>query len=153
MRAKGNSYFGRLYSKVRTVILPWSNSFANGNDRFKNSLSFIQATAPAKYHHLITPSYRTYTYFCIRKDFDPVSHAAVGCRRIVRDQGYLQSLNRPNVRLTFDHIARVEPDGVITETGIHLYFGPEAEFNRSRSWLGEKVFLDVIIYGTGFITV
>ena len=44
--------------------------------------------------------------------------AVIGCKRIVRDQGYLQSLNRPNVRLTFDHITRVEPDGVVTETGI-----------------------------------
>ena len=44
----------------------------------------------------------------------------------MRDQGYLQSLNRPNVRLTFDHIARVEPDGVVTTTGIRFYFGPES---------------------------
>ena len=36
----------------------------------------------------------------------------------MRDQGYLESLNRSNVRLTFDHIASVEPDGVISETGM-----------------------------------
>jgi hypothetical protein len=48
-------------------------------------------------------------------------YIAIGCKRVVRDQGYLQSLNRPNVRLTFDHIARVEPDGVITVTGIRPF--------------------------------
>jgi hypothetical protein len=49
----------------------------------------------------------------------------MGCKRIVRDQGYLQSLNRSNVYLTFDHIARLEPDGVVTETGIHLFLNPK----------------------------
>ncbi|KAF8495884.1 FAD/NAD-P-binding domain-containing protein [Russula emetica] len=95
MRAKGNNYLGLLYSK--------------------SSQRFMKATVPAKYHHLVIPTY------------------PFGCKRIVRDQGYLQSLNRPNVRLTFDHIARVEPDGVVTT-------------------IGEKVPLDVIIYATGFIT-
>ena len=46
--------------------------------------------------------------------------AAFGCRRIVIDQGYLQSLGRPNVRLTFDNITRVEPHGVVTETGVYI---------------------------------
>jgi len=59
-------------------------------------------------------------------------YAAIGCRRIVYDQGYLQSLNRLNVRLTSDHIARVEPDGVVTETGIHLFLDPEVEHNKSH---------------------
>jgi hypothetical protein len=44
--------------------------------------------------------------------------AAMGCRLVLRDLGYLESLKRSNVRLTFDHIAHVEPDGVVTETGI-----------------------------------
>jgi hypothetical protein len=56
-------------------------------------------------------------------------YAALGCKRIIRDQGYLQSLNRPNVRLTFEHIARVEPDGVVTTTGIHLGFSLEVILN------------------------
>ncbi|KAI0300612.1 FAD/NAD-P-binding domain-containing protein [Multifurca ochricompacta] len=81
----------------------------------KSSEKYIKDVVPAKYHSQIIPTY------------------PIGCRRIVRDLSYLQSLNRSNVRLTFDHIARVEPDGVVTETG-------------------EKVPLDVIIYGTGFIT-
>jgi len=51
----------------------------------------------------------------------------------VRDQGYLESLGRPNVRLTFDNITRIEPDGILMETG-------------------EKVHLDVIICATGFVT-
>ncbi len=54
-----------------------------------------------------------------RQNFQYKLYAAFGCKRIIRDQGYLQSLNRPNVRLTFDHIARVEPDGAVTATGMH----------------------------------
>ncbi|KAI0260357.1 putative monooxygenase [Gloeopeniophorella convolvens] len=76
---------------------------------------YAKKVAPAKYHDVIIPNY------------------PLGCRRIVRDQGYLKALNRENVRLTFDHIDRVEPDGVVLVTG-------------------EKVPLDVIIYGTGFVT-
>jgi hypothetical protein len=81
---------------------------------------------PAKYHHIIIPTYRGYIYFRWLS-YDTVYCIAFGCKRIVRDQGYLQSLNRPNVRLTFDHIARVEPNGVITVTGIRpfLILGPE----------------------------
>jgi hypothetical protein len=56
----------------------------------------------------------------------------MGCKRIVRDQGYLQSLNRPNVHLTFDHITRVEPDGVVTETGIDLFLNTEVDHSRSH---------------------
>ena len=59
-------------------------------------------------------------------------YVAFGCKRIVRDQGYLQSLNRPNVRLTFDHITRVEPDGVVTTTGIYLGFSLGAVIKRDR---------------------
>ncbi len=39
---------------------------------------------------------------------------------MVFDQGYLESLGRPNVRLTFDHIKHVEADGVVTETGLYV---------------------------------
>jgi len=81
----------------------------------KASKGYMEKVAPPKYHHRIIPTY------------------PIGCRRIVRDQGYLESLSRPNVRLTFDHIRYVEPDGVVTETE-------------------ELVDLDVIIYGTGFVT-
>ncbi|KAI0297687.1 FAD/NAD-P-binding domain-containing protein [Russula brevipes] len=93
---------------------------AKGNNYVGKLLSktyekYTKDMAPAKYHRDIIPTY------------------PLGCKRLIRDQGYLESLNRPNVHLTFDRISRVEPDGVVTETG-------------------EKVPLDVIIYGTGFIT-
>ncbi|KAI9439244.1 FAD/NAD-P-binding domain-containing protein [Lactarius indigo] len=86
-----------------------------GKYRTKIARDYVKKIAPSKYHHLIIPKY------------------PLGCRRLVRDQGYLDSLSRPNVHLTFDHIKHVESDGVVTETG-------------------EKVNLDVIIYGTGFVT-
>jgi hypothetical protein len=46
--------------------------------------------------------------------------AALGCKRVVRDQGYLESLSHPNVRLTFDLNKHVIPDGVMTETGMYV---------------------------------
>ena len=69
---------------------------------------------------------RAFIFSHTRQSFQYRLYAAFRCRRIVRDNGYLQSLNRPNVRLTFDHTARVEPDGVVTTTGIQLHFCLEA---------------------------
>ena len=73
---------------------------------------------------------RALIFWQTRQTFQYGFYAALGCKRIVRDDGYLQSLNLPNVRLTFDHIARVEPDGVVLTTGIHLDFCLEAVRNR-----------------------
>ena len=85
----------------------------------QGSRDYVTKIAPPKYHHLIIPTYRTFS--------PPYDHLtgvntfpALGCKRIVRDQGYLQSLSRPNVRLTFDRITHVERDGVMTETGLCL---------------------------------
>lgn len=58
----------------------------------------------------------------------------MGCKRIVYDAGYLESLNRPNVRLVADPINKVVADGVELKSG-------------------EKIELDVLIYATGFSTV
>ena len=73
---------------------------------------------------------RAFIFSHTQQSFQYKWYAAFRCRRIVRDNGYLQSLNRPNVRLTFDHIARVEPDGVVTTAGIQLHFCLEAVLNR-----------------------
>ena len=70
-------------------------------------------------------------FFHMQRTFQYRLYAALGCKRIVWDQGYLQSLNRSNVRLTFDHIARVEPDGVVTTTGIHVDSSLEVVLNRA----------------------
>ncbi|KAI9439246.1 FAD/NAD-P-binding domain-containing protein [Lactarius indigo] len=102
------------YEMAFLVFKGKGNHYAN-KYMTKVSLDYVKKTAPSKYHRLIIPTY------------------PFGCRRIVRDQGYLRSLSRPNVRLTFDNVALVESDGVVTETG-------------------EKVHLDVIICGTGFVT-
>ncbi|KAF8273965.1 FAD/NAD-P-binding domain-containing protein [Lactarius quietus] len=90
------------------------NNFLSRN-LTRTSCNYIKSMVPAKYHDVIIPK-------------DPF-----GCKRVVRDQGYLASLNRPNVQLTYEHIAHVEPDGIVTEAG-------------------EKFPVDVIIYGTGFVT-
>ena len=85
------------------------------------STEYVKKAAPAKYHELIIPTYRT----CLIPYENPIgvnTSTALGCRRIVRDQGYLQSLSRPNVRLTFDNITYVEPAGIITETGLYVSF-------------------------------
>ena len=72
----------------------------------------------------------------------------------MRDQGYLASLNRPNVELTFERIAHVEPDGIVTEAGTYICVPCEGKWcNKFSSRLGEKVPVDVIVYGTGFVTV
>ncbi|KAH9961943.1 FAD/NAD-P-binding domain-containing protein [Russula dissimulans] len=102
-------------SEIRFLLFKAKGNNRLGKSQADASKNYMKAIVPVRYHHLVIPTY------------------PIGCKRIVRDQGYLESLNRPNVRLTFDHIASVELDGVITATG-------------------EKVPLDVIICGTGFIT-
>ncbi len=79
--------------------------------------------------------------------------AAFGCKRVVRDQGYLAALNRPNVELTFERIGHVESDGIVTEAGTYLFYSRFGRCNNYLSHLGEKVPADVIVYGTGFVTV
>ena len=41
-----------------------------------------------------------------------IVHTAPGCKRIIVDPGYLESLHRPNVTLNFDTIERIVPRGV-----------------------------------------
>jgi len=51
---------------------------------------------------------------------------------------HLQSLTRPNVHLAFDHVTPVEPDGVVIEAGICLFFDLGAGYHDSHCCLGEK---------------
>jgi cation diffusion facilitator CzcD-associated flavoprotein CzcO len=60
-----------------------------------------------------------------------IVHTAPGCKRIIVDPGYLESLHRPNVTLNFDTIERIVPSGVQLKTG-------------------QVIPLDVLIFGTGF---
>lgn len=70
---------------------------------------------------------------------DPrVRHAAwprytFGCKRVLFSSHYLPALQRPNVELVTEAIARLEPRGILTEDGV----------------LRE---VDCVIYGTGFKT-
>jgi cation diffusion facilitator CzcD-associated flavoprotein CzcO len=70
---------------------------------------------------------------------DPVTrerawpHYTFGCKRILFSSSYLPALQRANVRLVIDHIARITPQGVVTADGT----------------LHE---LDCVIWATGFAT-
>lgn len=55
----------------------------------------------------------------------------IGAKRVLFNDDYYPTLNRPNVRLVTDGVERIEPDGV-----------------RTRG--GEHVPVDVIVYATGF---
>lgn len=59
---------------------------------------------------------------------------AFGCKRIIRDPGYLRSLFRPNVLLEWDPIVKIVKDGIITKSGTHHH-------------------LDILVPATGFDTV
>ncbi|KAI9022590.1 hypothetical protein DFJ74DRAFT_721975 [Hyaloraphidium curvatum] len=60
----------------------------------------------------------------------------IGAKRIMFDPGYLPSLNRPNVSLHTDPIARVTPDAIVTRD---KESGKESEHNT-----------EVIIWATGW---
>ena len=57
--------------------------------------------------------------------------SAPGCKRIIVDPQYLESLNRPNVSLKWDAIEAIVEDGIKLKTGVFIP-------------------LDVIIFGTGY---
>ena len=60
-----------------------------------------------------------------------IVHTAPGCKRIIVDPGYLESLHRPNVTLNFDTIEHIVPRELQLKTG-------------------QVIPLDVLIFGTGF---
>lgn len=86
-----------------------------------------------RYHSKLIPEFRTAArYLLFNKDLlNHIVRLAPGCKRIIVDPGYLESLHRPNVTLSYDGIKNVVPQGVRLETG-------------------EIVQLDVLILGTGF---
>jgi len=57
-----------------------------------------------------------------------------GCKRIIVDPNYLAALHQPNVDLNWTAIQEIVEDGVVLKTG-------------------DRVPLDVIIFGTGFYLV
>lgn len=57
--------------------------------------------------------------------------SAPGCKRIIVDPQYLESLKRPNVNLKWDAIEAIVEDGIKLKTGVFIP-------------------LDVIIFGTGY---
>ncbi|KAJ6500898.1 hypothetical protein C8R45DRAFT_1210585 [Mycena sanguinolenta] len=74
---------------------------------------YILHTAPKETHEGLIPDY------------------ALGCKRIIINQNYLEALHRPNLSLNWDGIQSICEDGIITKTGQRLLF-------------------DVIIFATGF---
>ncbi|WP_348787695.1 NAD(P)/FAD-dependent oxidoreductase [Leifsonia sp. NPDC080035] len=55
----------------------------------------------------------------------------IGCKRVLVSDDYYPALTRPDVQLVTDGIARLEPEGVVTDSG-------------------RRIPLDVLVYATGF---
>jgi cation diffusion facilitator CzcD-associated flavoprotein CzcO len=69
-----------------------------------DSIAYMKATAPAKYHDVLTPNY------------------PLGCKRRVFDPGYLECLNKPNIELISEGPERIEGSTIITSSGIRRDF-------------------------------
>ncbi|QRV72236.1 4-hydroxyacetophenone monooxygenase [Ceratobasidium sp. AG-Ba] len=81
--------------------------------REKEAIRLIKSLAPEQYHDNLIPKF------------------PMGCKRIVVNPGYLESLQRPNVELEFDSISEITEKGIITKSGKFYTF-------------------DIICYATGF---
>ncbi|CUA72835.1 4-hydroxyacetophenone monooxygenase [Rhizoctonia solani] len=79
----------------------------------KSMIDYIKNKAPAQYHQYLIPKYD------------------IGCKRVVLDPGYLESLNRSNVEMEWDPITMITPNGIETQSGHRHQF-------------------DVIAFATGF---
>ena len=89
--------------------------------------------APKRYHSKLIPEFREAArHLLFSKDLlIDIVRVAPGCKRIIVDPGYLESLHRPNVTLSYDGIKDIVPQGVRL---------------KSR----EIVQVDVLVLGTGF---
>lgn len=68
------------------------------------SLAYMKATAPAKYHGILQPNY------------------PLGCKRRVFDPGYLECLNKPNIELIPEGIDHIEGSTIVSQSGIRRDF-------------------------------
>ncbi|KAJ7021677.1 hypothetical protein C8F04DRAFT_1003958 [Mycena alexandri] len=105
----------RLFLYLRGELL-YLSVFANPATRAKISArvtNYIKHMAPKEDVERLIPDY------------------PMGCKRLLRNTNYLQSLHKPNLRLNWDGIQSVEEDGLITKKGDKLPF-------------------DVMIFATGF---
>ena len=64
-----------------------------------HSADHVKKSAPLEYWHLLLPSY------------------AMGCKRVVRDHGFLASLHRSNVHLIGEGVSECCKSGIFTESG------------------------------------
>ncbi|CAE6431449.1 unnamed protein product [Rhizoctonia solani] len=81
--------------------------------REKASIERLKRLTPPKYHENLIPKF------------------PMGCKRIVYDPGYLESLQRTNVDLEWDTITGITENGIVTKSGKHYEF-------------------DIICFATGF---
>ncbi|KAF8324919.1 uncharacterized protein EI90DRAFT_3129469 [Cantharellus anzutake] len=88
---------------------------------------YIRQQAPKQLHDDLMPNY------------------PLGCKRIVRDSGYLNSLNRPNVEVIWDPITEIAADGVVTKPNQPSNSGVDSDTRTTHT-------LDVLILATGFDT-
>ncbi|PPQ99174.1 hypothetical protein CVT24_009265 [Panaeolus cyanescens] len=105
----------RLGHFIRHEFLYWA-VFSNSISRSilqKAASKYILYMAPKEYINKLLPNF------------------GLGCKRIIFDSNYLNSLHRPNLDINWDGIDRIVKDGVLTKTGQHIP-------------------LDVLIFSTGY---
>lgn len=68
------------------------------------SMAYMKATAPAKYHDILTPNY------------------PLGCKRRVFDPGYLECLHKPNIELIPEGLDHIEGSTIVSQSGIRRDF-------------------------------
>ncbi|KDN40460.1 hypothetical protein RSAG8_08080, partial [Rhizoctonia solani AG-8 WAC10335] len=87
--------------------------------REKACIDRLKRLAPEKYHENLIPKF------------------PMGCKRIIYDPGYLESLQRSNVDLEWDTISGITENGITTKSGSDITLGKHYEF-------------DIICFATGF---
>ncbi|KAF7353944.1 hypothetical protein MVEN_01080700 [Mycena venus] len=105
----------RLFLYLRTEMI-YLTVFASPRIRSRSSAllkKYIMHTAPKENHERLFPDY------------------ALGCKRIIINQNYLEALHRPNLTLNWDGIQSIREDGIVTKKG-------------------ETIQVDVLIFATGF---
>lgn len=98
----------RIYRTIMFFVMELKAPLFNGENplaklsRFyftRSSRNHMKAKAPEKYHDVLLPDYK------------------IGCKRMILDCGYLESLHRDNVHLVNDQIDHVSKRAVHTKDG------------------------------------
>ena len=129
-------FLGYLFRVLLYILVEviWFTLFQQENTRWRakveaSTLARTYKLIPEKYHEMMTPAY------------------SYGCKRRVFDSAWLESMNKPNFRLTTQPLRHLERDGVVLGGARTVL---EKSMEPVISLEDEHLHADIIVLANGF---